>query len=373
MLFSSQSNSLTATTDLLQTKSAMSLATSASALSDPIQQNSRTLNSSASSIGDSAIASNTSLRPELLTSHTTGLLSGRLSDRIADHPIFRLTSNSLANATELGTISPSGMSQVGAVSDASRSAVYHFGINGYYQNGSGEFYQTGYDQSSNVMVSLTRLSADADVRVIRDGNHNGIVDSGEVIAASEQINALAESLNIQGLGVGDYYVQVYQAGGGTSFNLNLSANGGSGHAPEPNDTFAQAYDMGTLNGTRIFQEHVQGGYPAPMTFDWAHDPIDVYRFNVGASSRFDLSLSGLSADADVQLYNSSGNLVAQSINYGTAIDSIHLARLAEGDYYVRVNAAFDGSTGYTLNLNVRPVFDLSQTTIDQPVLTRISP
>ncbi len=46
---------------------------------------------------------------------------------------------------------------------------------------------------------------------------------------------------------------------GTSFNLNLSANGGSGHAPEPNDTFAQAYDMGTLNGTRIFQEHVQGG------------------------------------------------------------------------------------------------------------------
>ncbi len=149
----------------------MSFATSASALSDPIQQNSRILNSSASNIGDSAIANNTSLRPELLTSPTTSLLS----DRMVDRTIFQLTSNSLANANELGTISPSGMSQVGTVGDTNRSAVYRFNVNGYYQNGSGEFHQTGCDQSSNVMVLLTGLSGDADVRVIRDCNHNGLL------------------------------------------------------------------------------------------------------------------------------------------------------------------------------------------------------
>lgn len=69
-------------------------------------------------------------------------------------------------------------------------------------------------------IRLTGLSADADVRVIRDGNNNGLVDNGEVVGTSARFGSASELIsNIHQSG--DYFVQVYQFSGSTNYTLTL--------------------------------------------------------------------------------------------------------------------------------------------------------
>ncbi|HEY9852219.1 MAG TPA: pre-peptidase C-terminal domain-containing protein [Leptolyngbyaceae cyanobacterium] len=71
-------------------------------------------------------------------------------------------------------------------------------------------------------ASLTGLSADADIRLIRDFNGNGVVDAGERIASSALSGTSPEQINTT-LDAGDYFIQVFQYSGSTSYNLSLIA------------------------------------------------------------------------------------------------------------------------------------------------------
>ncbi|WP_421658339.1 Ig-like domain-containing protein [Leptothermofonsia sp. ETS-13] len=85
---------------------------------------------------------------------------------------------------------------------------------------------------------------------------------------------------------------------------------------------------------------------------------DYYRFILSNRSSFNLSLTGLSADANVALLNSAGNLLSlngvpqSSTNTGTFSESIN-AVLDAGTYYIRV---FPGtpatSADYNLNVSI---------------------
>ncbi len=88
--------------------------------------------------------------------------------------------------------------------------------------------------------------------------------------------------------------------------------------------------------------------------DWvgSTDTNDYYRFNLSYNSTLNLSLNGLSADADVQLLNSSGALIQTSANCGTSAESI-IRQLNAGTYYIRV-LPYSGSTYYNLNLSAVP-------------------
>jgi hypothetical protein len=81
-----------------------------------------------------------------------------------------------------------------------------------------------------VSFSLTGLSSDADIRVIRDSNHNRIVDSGEVIASSNNGGITSESIpEIFSYGnTSDLFVQVYQYSGETNYQLNFTSRYGIG-------------------------------------------------------------------------------------------------------------------------------------------------
>ncbi|NMF59613.1 C2 family cysteine protease [Pseudanabaena yagii] len=85
--------------------------------------------------------------------------------------------------------------------------------------------------------------------------------------------------------------------------------------------------------------------------DWvgSTDTNDYYRFTIGNTSNFNLSLNGLTSDADVQLLNSSGSLIQSSANGGTNAESI-VRQLNAGTYYIRVSP-YSGSTYYNLNLS----------------------
>jgi hypothetical protein len=84
-----------------------------------------------------------------------------------------------------------------------------------------DFYRFSLDNTSNLNLSLTGLSSDADVRLIQDVNSNGIVDDSDEIVRSAWGGSNDESIN-HSLAAGTYFAQVYQYSGDTNYNLSLS-------------------------------------------------------------------------------------------------------------------------------------------------------
>ena len=218
-------------------------------------------------------------------------------------------------------------------------------------NDADDFYSFRLDSTSNFRLALNGLSADADVQIIRDANSNGIVDVGEILVSSPNSGRASEAIDLQGLGAGNYVVRVFQYSGNTSYTLNLAATPGLGVAIETNNTLGTAYDIGTLNGTRIFS----GGVGTL-------DTDDFYQFNLGTTSNFSLSLSGLNGDADVQIIRDvnldglldAGEVMASSSLGGSFSESISLVGLESGTYFARVLPFGNAATNYTLNLVATP-------------------
>ena len=82
------------------------------------------------------------------------------------------------------------------------------------------------------------------------------------------------------------------------------------------------------------------------------DTNDYYLFTLAQASNFNLSLSGLSADADVQLLTNTGTLLASSANGGSTSEAISRA-LNAGSYAVRVYP-YSGNTTYALSVSATP-------------------
>ncbi len=188
-----------------------------------------------------------------------------------------------------------------------------------------DFYRFNLGSPSNLNLSLSGLTANADVQVIRDVNHNGIADQGDVVASSARGGTAAESIDLQGLDQGFYFVRVSGNEGTTNYTLNLTGTPGLGLAPEANDTLATAHNLGTLNTLRQFNGFV----------GWS-DPDDYYRFTLGTSRQVDLLLGGMSAFADLQLLDRNGAIVASDSAYSGHMNLAISRSLAAGDYIVRV-------------------------------------
>ncbi len=109
-------------------------------------------------------------------------------------------------------------------------------------------------------------------------------------------------------------------------------------AIDAGNTLATARDLGILSSSQTIYESVG---PA--------DPNDYFRFSLSQINGFSLSLTGLTADADVQLLDRAGNLIASSLASGTSPESI-TRTLATGTYYIRVYP-YSGGTNYALTLS----------------------
>lgn len=109
-------------------------------------------------------------------------------------------------------------------------------------------------------------------------------------------------------------------------------------ATDPGNGPGQAFDSGTLNGRRSFSDFVGSS-----------DPDDYYRLNLSAPGSLSVAVDGLSADANLQLFNSNGTLIGSSAQVGTLAESINLSGLSAGTYYVRVYQS-SGNTNYNLTL-----------------------
>lgn len=190
-----------------------------------------------------------------------------------------------------------------------------------------DYYRFNLSQTSNFNLLLNGLSANADVQLLNS--------SGEVLQSSHGESSLSESIT-RTLNAGNYYVRIYPYSGSTNYNLSLSATA-VGSIDGAGNTLATARNIGILTGSRSFQDFVG-----------TTDTNDYYRFDLTQNSNFSLALSGLSADADVELLNSNGQVIASSVTSGLNSESINRS-LATGTYYVRVYP-YSGNTNYQLAL-----------------------
>ncbi|MDX2232072.1 MAG: Ig-like domain-containing protein [Leptolyngbyaceae cyanobacterium bins.349] len=109
------------------------------------------------------------------------------------------------------------------------------------------------------------------------------------------------------------------------------------------NTFATAFDLGrNLAGAATYQQQVNG----------VSDPTDFYQFSIGSDARVNLALNDLSADLNLELYDSSRTLIQASNQPGNQPESI-IRQLTAGTYLIRVGATNPtDSSAYALSLNI---------------------
>ncbi len=247
-----------------------------------------------------------------------------------------------------------------------------------------DFYSFNLNSRSSFHLQLDGLKADADVALIRDANNNGQLDQGEVLTASTKSGTQAESIN-QILGAGTYYIRVYPDGNAeTNYKLTTSATpidnavskiistsatpiddaGGqiiSTSATAFGDTGSQIIStsptptpIDNAGNSQKSARAIAVDYNSRIYTDWvgSADNDDYYGFNLNTTSDFNLTLNGLSADADVQLQNVNGDIIANSVNVGIKNESI-TRTLDAGTYYVRVYSYNGSETSYNLSLSAK--------------------
>ena len=213
-----------------------------------------------------------------------------------------------------------------------------------------DYYSFNVTTPSNVNLNLTGLSADVDLYLL---NSSGTVISSSIYGTT------SESITSQ-LSAGTYYARVNRYSGNTTYGLSLNA---TAVAPVDNagNTLATARNVGTLTATQSFSDWVA-----------SFDIDDYYSFNVTTQSNVSLNLTGLIANANVELLNSSGGVISSSTAGGNTSESI-TSQLSAGTYYARVYQ-FSGNTIYNLSLNATtstliPTNWYSQNLVDAQIIT----
>ncbi len=212
-----------------------------------------------------------------------------------------------------------------------------------------DYYRFTLTQASHFNLSLTGLSDYADIEIIFDANGNGVYDSHELLYDGYGSSNQQGSINAT-LGTGTYFIRIFSADSNTNTNytLGVSATAAPRTTPkEPGNTFGTAVDVGMLNTKRSFTDFVGSS-----------DRNDYYRFSLAQTSNFNLSLSGLSSYADVELiFDSNGNGIYDTNEKWYQSDgnpwrngAIN-STLGHGTYFIRVYTAdLIDNTNYTLEI-----------------------
>ncbi|NEO43588.1 MAG: peptidase [Moorea sp. SIO4A3] len=207
--------------------------------------------------------------------------------------------------------------------------------------------------TSNINIAITDISAgdDADLKLFRDSNFNGVFDSADQqIASSLNLYNSDESINLADQVTGLYFAQVerYAPGsyGSVSYDIALSTS-------DPSNILHTEHDFGNLS-----DNDSRNGFVGNT------DTIDTYKFSIGFYEGVNIKLEGLSSDADLRVIQDinnnglvdSGEVIRTSNGFGIGSEEILDINLS-GDYFVQVYQ-FSGDTNYTLNLDYFTTPDL---------------
>ncbi|HEY9622699.1 MAG TPA: FG-GAP-like repeat-containing protein [Crinalium sp.] len=84
-----------------------------------------------------------------------------------------------------------------------------------------DFYQFTTDEGGALSLTLSGLTADANVRLIQDVNNNGTVEESEILASSFNTGTTSKSLT-HSITADTYFLQVLHGSGDTNYTLTLS-------------------------------------------------------------------------------------------------------------------------------------------------------
>lgn len=206
--------------------------------------------------------------------------------------------------------------------------------------------------AGNFNASLTGLTADADMRLIKDVNSNGIVDSGDERIASTRGGSWDEAINILSLATGNYFLQTYLFSNSVSTPYTLRM---SNTAWYPSNLLPTEVNAGTLTTTPF----VYSG-SVSSTYATTDNATDVFRFTMGTSGNFNASLTGLTSDVYLRLIrdvNNNGVVDTQdelvrSVRESHADQFINIRSLTAGSYLLQPYLIRSGSaTPYTLRMS----------------------
>lgn len=183
--------------------------------------------------------------------------------------------------------------------------------------------------AGSITISLSGLSGDANL---------ALVDSTQaVLGSSANAGTATETVTYAAPSAGTFYVHVIPQAAGASYTMAVvftPTAGGDG-----NDTFgtAQAVAAGAT---------IHGVISSATDEDW-------YTFTTTGAGTITITLTGLSADANLALYNSTPTSLGSSANTGTANDTVSYTAAAAGTFYAQVLPQTVGAS-YTLGVIFTP-------------------
>ncbi len=256
-------------------------------------------------------------------------------------PLLVSLATAVSGAIDLGKLEASA-SVSSSLDAANTERVYRFEIGDV----SSDYPEREYFDTPRDLTSiLSSLSADADLQILEDLNDNGTFEDDEVLYDSTNPGVTNESIDAMQLPSGEYYVRVLGKGNATNFDLSLSLAALPVPVDGAGNSLATGNDLGLVSGTVNVSD-----------FIGEVDTDDYYRFELGATSDVELSLTGLNL-GDVSLVigqdgNGDGNLdagewLAISDNEGTDAELVRLAFLPAGEYFIGISRV-SGNSDYDL-------------------------
>lgn len=214
-------------------------------------------------------------------------------------------------------------------------------------------FKLGAKSSFNLNLSRIATKANADVFLL-----NAL---GRVIGSSRQRSNKSEKLSNVSLNAGTFYVRVQLQRGSANSNYALKMLATAITEPNPNpspspspsplspppDQFGNSFESATAVNIRTPR--------AAADFVGSIDPNDFLQFTLPDPGQVSLNLTGLSADANLELYDSNRNLVAASTAGGAIAETI-AQRLINynSTYYLRIAQVPGNDTSYTLSYAFTP-------------------
>ncbi|QLE49622.1 pre-peptidase [Nostoc sp. C057] len=197
-----------------------------------------------------------------------------------------------------------------------------------------DYYKFTLASTALVDIRFTSLSADANL-ALQDQNGSGIVSSNQ---SGTILDAIRRSLN-----PGTYNILVNRGGATTAANYTLSVVAQTINPDQAGSDSGSAQNLGTLNGS-ISRSDFVGNI----------DINDYYKFSLNTTSSFNLTLSGLSDNADVRLFNSVNTQIAISNQTGNSNETISNLTLSAGTYSIRIYPSGSAETFYNLDITAQP-------------------
>lgn len=254
----------------------------------------------------------------------------------------------------------SGGSNGSATYDLSLSSTYDMGSVGYTPVSRNNYNVSASDEtdvfeirtatSGSLNINLHDISAgdDVDLRLYSDVNSNGIWDEADraagPVASSVRGGNHDDVINYRVTAGQTYFIEAdYYAPGSTgtaTYDLDVSVTSGA------SNLLGDEYSVGNIN-----YDTTRSGWVGNT------DTMDSYAFSLGFYEGVNISMYGLSADADIRLIQDnngngvydSGELVQGSYNGANFSESISGIDLS-GNYILQVYQ-YSGNTNYTVGFD----------------------